>query len=96
MNKRERVERTVSVVKSVRQKPCKPEPFDGDAIIKSIIAGGWKKEVESIRKAFNANHAKVGMSKSAKKAISNLKQKVHATLSRWHRGQIKVSHRDKP
>ena len=77
MGEGENVGRTVSVVQSIKQKPCKPEPFDGDAIIKSIIAGGWKKEVESIRKAFNANHAKVGMSKSAKKAISNLKQKVH-------------------
>ena len=80
MGEGENVGRTVSVVQSVKQKPCKPEHYPGDSLIKGIISGAFRKEIEPIREKIEGILAKGGDLKAAKKGVSRQKHKLPAIM----------------
>jgi hypothetical protein len=84
MGEGENVGRTVSVVQSIKQKPCKPEPYPGDSIIKGIISGAFRKEIEPIREKIEGILAKGGDLKAAKKGVSRQKHKLPAIMWAGH------------
>jgi hypothetical protein len=70
--------RTVSVFQTVRQAYLKPEPFPADSIIKGIIAGAFKENIEPIRAILDGAPAEGEDRKAAKKEANELKNKLPA------------------